>query len=180
MGIGKTPTPQVAKPDPDRAVTGFPADDQPWDQAGPFVISVQAAAQHVDGYGHVSTHNYVQWMIDCAFAHSAALGLSAAVCRQLARGMAAVRLQVELLGSAYEGDALKVATWISKTDGRLRLARHFQIIHAASGKTLARGDCDFVCTNLDSGRPVRMPPAFITAYRVATGAAAPSPSPPSR
>ena len=46
-----------------------------WDRTHPFVIPVTASARHVDGYGHVSTHNYVQWMIDCAFAHSASLGL---------------------------------------------------------------------------------------------------------
>ncbi len=135
-----------------------------WDRSNPFVIEVQAAAEHVDGYGHVSTHNYVSWMIDCAFAHSTALGLPESRCREMARGMAAVHLDVELLGSAYEGDELKVATWIIKSDGKLRLGRHCQIIHGSSGKTLARGDFDFVCTNLDNGRPTRMPVEFQQTY----------------
>lgn len=140
------------------------SEDPNWDRTNPFVIDVKADACHVDGYGHVSTHNYVAWMIDCAFAHSTALGLPESKCRELSRGMAAVHLDLDLLGSAYQGDALKVATWIVKSDGKLRLGRHCQIIHVATGKTLARGDFDFVCTNLENGRPVRMPAEFQQIY----------------
>ena len=56
-------------------------------------------------------------------------------------------------GSAYEGDELEVATWIVDPDGRVRLARQFQIRRLESGRTLARGYFKFVCTNLDTGRP---------------------------
>ena len=47
----------------------------------------------------------------------------------MARGMAAISFDVQLLGSAYEGDELEVATWIVDPDGRVRLARQFQIRH---------------------------------------------------
>lgn len=140
--------------------------DLSWDRTNPFTIEVTATDEHVDGYGHVSTHNYVQWMIDCAFAHSTALGLPESKCRELSRGMAAVHFDIDLVGSAYAGDELQVSTWISKSDGKLRLGRHCQIIHVASDRTLARGDFDFVCTNLDNGRPVRMPQEFIETYKV--------------
>lgn len=137
-----------------------------WDRNKPFVIDVQVVASHIDGYGHVSTHNYVQWMIDCAFAHSSALGLSEARCREMGRGMAAVDLQIKLLGAAYEGEQLQVATWIVQADGKLRLSRQFQIVNVQTQKTLTRGHCDFVCTNLENGRPVRMPQEFLDTYRV--------------
>ncbi len=142
--------------------------DLSWDRTNPFVIDVLAQAGHVDGYGHVSTHNYVAWMIECAFAHSTALGLPESKCREISRGMAAVHLDLDLLGSAYEGDALKVATWIIKSDGKLRLGRHCQIIQPGNGKTLARADIDFVCTNLDNGRPTRMPTEFQQTYVIAS------------
>ena len=137
-----------------------------WDRTNPFTIDILVEDKHVDGYGHVSTHNYVQWMIDCAFAHSTELGLPESRCRELARGMAVVHIDTNLLGSAYAGDQLQTSTWISKSDGKLRLSRHFQIVHVQSEKTLARGDFDFVCTNLDNGRPVKMPPEFIDTYKV--------------
>jgi len=137
-----------------------------WDRTNPFVIDVAVTTATVDGYGHVSTPNYVQWMIDCAFDHSTAVRLPEAVCKKIARGMAAVRFDIELLGSAYAGDRLKVSTWIVKSDGRLRLSRQFQIINAGTGSTLARGNFDFVCTNLETGRPVRLPPIFCERYIV--------------
>ena len=135
-----------------------------WDRTHAFIISVIANAEHVDGYGHVSTHNYVQWMIDCAFAHSASLGLDEETCKKMARGMAAISFDVQLLSSAYEGDELDVATWIVDPDGRVRLGRQFQILHPKSGRTLARGHFKFVCTNLDTGKAVRMPQVFKETY----------------
>jgi len=145
-----------------------------WDRTHPFIISVTANAGHVDGYGHVSTHNYVQWMIDCAFAHSAFLGLDELTCKTMARGMAAISFDVQLLGSAYEGDKLAVATWIVDPDRRIRLGRQFQVLHSESGRTLARGDFKFVCTNLDTGKAVRMPQIFKDTYVVISKPASPA------
>ena len=137
-----------------------------WDRTNPFVIDVTVTPENVDGYGHVSTHNYVQWMIDCAFDHSTAVGLPESRCKDMARGMAAVRFDVDLQGSAYAEDRLKVATWIINPDGKLRLSRQFQIINVDTGKTLARAVFDFVCTNLDTGRPARLPAVFVEGYCV--------------
>ena len=137
-----------------------------WDRSKPFIIDVHVNESHIDGYGHVSTHNYVQWMIDCAFAHSSQLGLPESRCAEMGRGMAAVDLQVQLRGAAYEGDCLQVATWIVESDRKLRLGRQFQIVNIDTGRTLTRGKCDFVCTNLDTGKPVRMPAEFVEIYRV--------------
>lgn len=139
-----------------------------WDRSNPHVIDVTATTVHVDGYGHVSTHNYVQWMIDCAFAHSTALGLPESKCREMSRGMAAVHFDVDLIGSAYAGDCLQVATWIVESDKKLRLSRQFQIINSDTAKTLARGKFRFVCTNLDNGRPVKMPELFRQTYVIAS------------
>ena len=139
-----------------------------WDRSNPFVIDAVVSVSEVDGYGHVSTHNYIKWMIDCAFDHSTAVGLPESTCRKLARGMAAVKFNVDLLGSAYEQDRLRIATWIVESDGKLRLSRQFQIINADTNKTLARGLFNFVCTNLDNGRPTRLPPLFLERYIVAS------------
>lgn len=82
--------------------------------------------------------------------------------------MAAVKFNVDLLGSAYEQDRLRIATWIVESDRKLRLSRQFQIINVNTGKTLARGFFNFVCTNLDNGRPARLPPLFLERYIVAS------------
>ncbi len=140
--------------------------DLQWDRTNPFIIEVKVTGDCVDGYGHVSNHHFVRWMTDCAFAHSVAVGLPESTCREMGRGMAVRDIRVHLSGSAYAGDSLQVANWISKSDRKLRASRQFQIINVASGKTLARGEVDFVCTNLDNGRPVKMPEIFASSYVV--------------
>lgn len=137
-----------------------------WARTKPFVIDVTVGREHIDGYGHVSNHFYNAWMTDCMFAHSAAVGLTEAVCLAMKRGMAVRTTRAELLRSAYAGDQLKVGNWLIANDGKLRATRQFQIVNSVSGETLVRAEVAFVCTNLESGRPVKMPDLFVEGYCV--------------
>jgi acyl-CoA thioester hydrolase len=87
-----------------------------------------------------------------------------AQCLSMRRGMAAQRIEIDYLRAALRGDRIQAATWIVSADGRLRAERRFQIKRMADGATLARARVDYVCINLDSGRPVRMPELFARAY----------------
>ena len=49
---------------------------------------------------------YLRWLTECAWAHSAAVGMSEARCVELRRGMAVRSIQLELLAAAYEGRAI--------------------------------------------------------------------------
>ena len=137
-----------------------------WDRTNPFTIEVIVKSDRIDGYGHVSNHFYIQWMTECMFAHSAAVGLDDGSCAEMGRGMAVREMEVEFIASAYEEDKLSVGNWIIFSDGRLRASRQFQIINNDSGQTLARARMDFVCTNLKTGRPVKMPKIFQEKYLV--------------
>jgi acyl-CoA thioester hydrolase len=131
-----------------------------WDLPSPHVHSTVAASDDIDGYGHVNNAVYVRWLDHCAWSHSAALGLPAGDCIRERCGMAVWRTQVNYLAPAFEGDALAVGTWIVHADGRLRVARRFQILRPADGKTLLRALVHYVCIDLDTGRPRRMPATF--------------------
>jgi len=50
-------------------------------------------------------------------------------------------------------------------DARLRVDRRFQIRRPADGRTLLSGLIHYVCADLDSGRPRRMPAEFASRYR---------------
>ena len=141
-------------------------DDFNWDRTNPFIIDAAVRSDRIDGYGHVSNHFYISWMTDCMFAHSAAVGLSDEICVELQRGMAVKDIKAELSGSAYKNDNLKIANWIIFNDGRLRASRAFQIINGGTGKTLVRAEMKFVCINLVSGKPVKMPEIFRAKYCV--------------
>ncbi|MFB3105502.1 MAG: acyl-CoA thioesterase [Pseudomonadales bacterium] len=138
-----------------------------WDYPEPFVLSVVAKPEDVDAYGHVNNVVYIKWLEACAWAHSAAVGLSESRCVEMARGMAVRAIHVEYLAAAYDGDEILVGNWIAANDGRLRVTRRYQLLNQHTGITVMRGDVDFVCLNLSSGRPARQPPEFVNGYSVA-------------
>lgn len=135
-----------------------------WDHAEPHVVEVDVAAGDIDAYGHVNNAVYLRWLDRAAWSHSTALGLSIADCTRLRRGMAALRIEIDYLRAALPRDRVEVATWIVESDRKLRVTRRFQLRHAVDRGTLARATTQYVCLNLDSGRAVRMPPEFSTAY----------------
>jgi len=137
-----------------------------FDHPAPHVIELTVRPQDIDEYQHVNNAVYLTWLDRAAWSHSATLGVPLAQCLALRRGMAAQRIEIEYLRAALGGDRVLIATWIVSADGRLRAERRFQIRRASDGATLARARIDYVCINLDTGRAVRMPESFASAYAV--------------
>ena len=119
----------------------------------------------MDSYGHVNNAVYLRWLEQCAWAHSAAVGLPESRCIVMRRGMAVRSLRLDYLAACYAGDEILVGNWICRSDGRLRVSRRYQLINTTKDTTVMRGEVDFVCLNLENGRPVRLPPEFKDAYR---------------
>ncbi|WP_434681065.1 acyl-CoA thioesterase [Pseudomonas sp. R1-18] len=135
-----------------------------WDLATPFVIDLVVGAEDIDGLGHANNAVYVTWLERCAWRHSQQLGLDLTEYRRLDRAMAVVRHEIDYLASAYENDELELATWIVDWDRKLKMSRRFQLRRPADGATLLRAQTTFVCIELSTGRPKRMPAEFIDGY----------------
>ncbi|RRV07234.1 acyl-CoA thioesterase [Pseudomonas sp. v388] len=135
-----------------------------WDLPTPFTIDLSVAADDIDGLGHANNAVYVSWLERCAWRHSQQLGLDLSEYRRLDRAMAVVRHEIDYLASAYENDELVLATWIVDWDRRLKMTRRFQLRRPSDGVTLLRAQTAFVCIELSSGRPKRMPNEFIDGY----------------
>jgi acyl-CoA thioester hydrolase len=142
-------------------VTSPPPD---WDYPEPFVVPQQPTAADIDGLDHTNNAVYVQWCEQAAWAHSVALGLDLDSYRALDRAMAVLRAEYHYLQATREGEELLVATWISAWDRRLSMDRKFQIVRSTDGLTVLRATVRFVCIEISSGRPRRMPAAFIEGY----------------
>jgi acyl-CoA thioester hydrolase len=140
-----------------------------YDHPAPHVIELEVCDDDIDAYGHVNNAVYLTWLDRAAWSHSAALGAPLAQCLALRRGMAALHTEIDFVRAALRGERVQVATWIAASDGRLRVARRFQVLRAADGATLARARTDYACINLDSGRAARMPPLFARVYVVTAG-----------
>ncbi|WP_339510422.1 acyl-CoA thioesterase [Pseudomonas sp. RL_15y_Pfl2_60] len=135
-----------------------------WDMANPFVIDIIVGADDIDGLGHANNAVYVSWLERCAWRHSQFLGLDLVEYQRLDRAMAVTRHEIDYLASAYEDQELQMATWIVESDQRLKMDRRFQLVRPQDGVTLLRAKTTFVCIELSSGKPKRMPPEFIDGY----------------
>ncbi|MCO6059473.1 acyl-CoA thioesterase [Pseudomonas sp. MOB-449] len=135
-----------------------------WDLPDPFVIDIKVNAEDIDGLGHANNAVYVSWLERCAWRHSQSLGLDLAEYRRLDRAMAVLRHEIDYLAAAYEGQELQIATWIVESDQRLKMDRRFQLVRGEDNVTLLRARTTFVCIELSSGRPKRMPSEFVEGY----------------
>lgn len=135
-----------------------------WDLPTPFTIELSVGADDIDGLGHANNAVYVTWLERCAWRHSQQLGLDLTEYRRLDRAMAVVRHEIDYLASAYQDDELQLATWIVDWDQRLKMTRRFQLKRPSDGMTLLRAQTTFVCIELSSGKPKRMPSEFIDGY----------------
>ena len=135
-----------------------------WDYPTPFTLCLTPLADDIDGLQHTNNAVYVRWCEQVAWAHSEKLGLSLTDYQYLNRAMAIRRSEYDYLHPAMLGDEVTIATWLTGSDGKLMLKRHFQLVRPADGATLMRGRWELVCIELDSGKPRRMPAEFSGIY----------------
>jgi acyl-CoA thioester hydrolase len=140
--------------------------DLDWDYPEPHVIEHTALAEEADGYGHINNSVYLQWLDQCVWDHCDAVAMGPGLCRELNRGFAATRHEIDYIRSAYPGDQVAIANWVTLNDNRLRAERRFQVIRVTDGQTLLRARSYYVCTDLTSGRPTRMPEAFKSGFQL--------------
>jgi acyl-CoA thioester hydrolase len=146
----------------------------PWDYPDPHILRTRVQAGDIDGLDHTNNAVYVNWCQQAAWAHSMALGLDLQRYRELDRAMVITYSEFHYLQASREGDEIVVATWIVDWDHKLTMARRFQAVRVADGVTLLRAAMRFACIELSSGRPRRLPQAFIDGYGPAVLGAAPS------
>jgi acyl-CoA thioester hydrolase len=150
--------------------------EQRWDYPHPHIFFTRVRAVDIDGLQHTNNVVYVDWCQRAAWDHSVALGLDLERYRALNRAMVITYSEFHYLQAAQEGEEVAVATWIVDWDGKLTMARRFQVLRVNDGVTLLRAAMRFACIEISSGRPRRLPPEFIDGYGPAVLSVAPSPT----
>lgn len=140
-----------------------------WPVPSPFIIRKVAGLADIDAFHHVNNARYIDWANEIAWAHSDALGLSMDDYLRIGTGCVVWRHEFDYLAPVHLGDEIEIATWIAENDNRLRLVRAYEMRHASTGKIVFRGRTKFVCIDMKTGKPARMPPEFIAAYAPKTG-----------
>ena len=136
----------------------------PWDHPHPHTLNTRVGAEDIDGLNHTNNTVYVKWCEQAAWSHSEAMGLTLSDYHELDRAMAISQAQYNYLQASYEGEDIVAGTWLVGWDRKLTMNREFQIIRPADGTTLLRAAMSLVCIELSSGKPRRMPKAFIEIY----------------
>ncbi|MFK7916372.1 MAG: acyl-CoA thioesterase [Pseudomonadales bacterium] len=138
--------------------------DLPWDRPDPFAIAIAVQQVHIDALGHTNNVHYLEWLQQCAWQHSLSRGFGEEQMVALGKAMAVRTTHMDYLGATFKGDTLVVGDWITACDRRLRATRSFQIIRRSDQACVMRAQIDYVCIDIASGKPSRMPPVFKSAY----------------
>jgi acyl-CoA thioester hydrolase len=108
----------------------------------------------IDENGHVNNVTYVQWMQDIAVEHYASIG---GIQAQGPDATWVVRShRVEYFLPAFVGEEIEIRTWVENIQ-RVRSLRMYEFIRRSDGKTLVKGETDWVFVNVKSGRPLAIP-----------------------
>lgn len=140
-----------------------------WHKTPAHTIRFSVEDKHIDVLGHANNCEYPKWMEDAAWSHCKAVGLPFSRWQQLDYAWVARRTEIDYLASAFKGDDIIAATWIEQNDKKLTMTRAYELKRASDGVTLVRGQTQWVCIRLSSGKPARMPVEFAEAFVVADG-----------
>jgi acyl-CoA thioester hydrolase len=135
-----------------------------FEKPSPFTVNFRVEDNHIDGIGHVNNAVYVDWCQQVGWNHSLVLGLDLADYRQLDAAMVIRRANYDYIHSAYVGEECVMATWLTASDGKLKMEREFQLLRKTDGKTLLRAHWQLVCIRMSNGKPRRMPAEFLSRY----------------
>lgn len=127
-----------------------------------FIDEIVVPPGAIDGNGHVNNVAFVGWMQDVATRHFESAGCGAMM--RAAGATWVVRSHhVEYFMPAFEGDRLRVLTWIVDF-GRARSMRRYRFLRAADGRLMVRGETDWVFVSAGTLRPCSIPEEIKRAF----------------
>lgn len=108
----------------------------------------------IDENGHVNNVAYVQWMQDIAVEHYSSIGGIAAQGKNATWVVREHR--IEYLLPAFENDEVEIRTWVENIR-RVRSLRKYEFVRKSDGRTLVRGETDWVFVDAKTGMPRAIP-----------------------
>jgi acyl-CoA thioester hydrolase len=116
-----------------------------------------------DAYGHVNHANYLRYMQEAAMDASAAAGYDIPRYNEIKRQWFIRETDINYMRPLTYGDSVIVKTWVADFR-RVRSRRAYELRHAATGEIVAQAHTDWVFLDMETLRPVTVPPEMITAF----------------
>lgn len=135
-----------------------------WQYPHPFIHAHTVQVDELDFLEHVNNKTYMAWMEQVAWLHSQSVGINHKTQKELNRIMVIKEHRMSYLAGCYLGDELLIGTWLGEQKGACLRERNYQIIRAADGLSVFTATSEFVCVDLKTLRPKRIPNAFIEPY----------------
>jgi acyl-CoA thioester hydrolase len=124
---------------------------------------IQITENSIDENGHVNNVAYVQWMQDIAVEHYSSIG---GVEAQGPDSTWVVREhKIEYLLPAFEGEQIEIRTWVENIR-RVRSLRKYEFTRKTDGKTLVKGETDWVFVDVKTGSPRAVPAEVTNVFQV--------------
>ena len=125
-----------------------------------FIIPSSA----IDENGHVNNVAYVQWMQDIAIEHYESIGGINSM--QLIGATWLVREhKIEYLLPAFANEEIEIRTWVENVR-RVRSLRKYEFLRKADGRTLVRGETEWVFVDAKTGMPRPIPEEVFSVFSV--------------
>jgi acyl-CoA thioester hydrolase len=121
-----------------------------------YAYGFDVAADAIDHNGHVNNLRYLEWMLEAARRHSEAVGCDFEACREAGGAWVAKSHRIEYRRPAFEGDRLRMETWLESVE-RVVALRRYRIVREGDGTLIAEGETEWVWSDPESGRPRRIP-----------------------
>ena len=120
-----------------------------------YTRSFTIPADAIDVNGHVNNVAYVQWMQDIAVEHYEAIG-GIDPMREVGAIWVVREHRIEYLRPAFAGEEIEIRTWVENVR-RVRSLRKYEFVRKSDGKTLVRGETDWVFVDAKTGTPRFIP-----------------------
>jgi acyl-CoA thioester hydrolase len=146
---------------PDSVSPREPFPEAPAPPPGVFRQRRRVTWADLDPAGHVNNAVYLSYLEGCAIQDAISRGWP--VSRMLEEAQFAIvarRYRIEYRQPAYLNDELELSTWISDVR-RVTAIRHYAIRRVDDDVLLARAWARWAWVDPESGRPVRIPAAFL-------------------
>jgi len=130
----------------------------------PFTLRLTITPAHISRIiPHVPNTTFVQWLETMAVNHSDSLGFDGAWHRQRDLIWFVRRHEIDYRAAALAGDRLLCATWPTFMKAATAHRQH-EIRRAHDGAVIARGLNVWGYVDIQTGRPLRMPPEVLDAF----------------
>ena len=142
---------------------------EPFPQAPPPPPGVYRARRRVewrdlDQVQHVNNANYLVYIEECNVGAAAAYGWSLGRIMEQGIAIVARRYRIEYREPAVMDDELEITSYLSDAK-RATVVRHNEVRRVRDDALLARSHALWVFVELSSGRPIRISPEFLAAFR---------------